>query len=84
MKIHFNLNYKTAFGEDLRLNIIKDNSADTTTYGMTTIDGRMWTCDIEMKSGTNRIDYFYSLDNSGNEERHEWQTITHRLELKNM
>ena len=81
MTIHFYLKYDTEFGQDLRLNIIGGASSETTSYGMTTGDGRTWQCDIEMEKIPERIDYFYSLDNSGREERHEWQTITHRLEL---
>ena len=81
MTIHFYLKYDTEFGQDLRLNIIGGASSETTSYGMTTCDGRTWLCDIEMEKIPERIDYFYSLDNSGREERHEWQTITHRLEL---
>ena len=81
MTIHFYLKYDTEFGQDLRLNIIGGASSETTSYGMTTGDGRTWLCDIEMEKIPERIDYFYSLDNSGREERHEWQTITHRLEL---
>lgn len=81
MTIHFYLKYDTEFGQDLRLNIIGGASSETTSYGMTTGDGRTWLCDIEMEKIPERIDYFYSLDNSGREERHEWQTVTHRLEL---
>ena len=81
MTIHFYIKYDTEFGQDLRLNIIGGASSETTSYGMTTGDGRTWLCDIEMEKIPERIDYFYSLDNSGREERHEWQTITHRLEL---
>lgn len=81
MTIHFYLKYDTEFGQDLRLNIIGGASSETTSYGMTTGNGRTWLCDIEMEKIPERINYFYSLDNSGREERHEWQTITHRLEL---
>ena len=81
MKIHFNLKYNTAFGEDLRLNIIDNVAAEATSYGMNTVDGKTWSRDIELNSTPKCIEYFYSLNNSGKEERHEWQTITHRLEL---
>ena len=81
MTLHFYLKYDTEFGQDLRLNIIGGAPSETTYYGMTTGDGRTWQCDIEMAKIPERIDYFYSLDNSGREERHEWQTVTHRLEL---
>ena len=81
MKIHFILNYSTEFGQDLRLNIFDGKAAEPTSYGMNTADGKTWQCDIEMKKAPERADYFYSLDNSGYEERHEWQTVTHRIEL---
>ena len=81
MKIHFILNYSTEFGQDLRLNIFDGKTAEPTSYGMNTADGKTWQCDIEMKKAPERTDYFYSLDNSGHEERHEWQTVTHRIEL---
>ena len=81
MKIHFILNYSTEFGQDLRLNIFDEKTAEPTSYGMNTADGKTWQCDIEMKKVPERADYFYSLDNSGHEERHEWQTVTHRIEL---
>ena len=81
MKIHFILNYSTEFGQDLRLNIFDGKAAEPTSYGMNTADGKTWQCDIEMKKVPERADYFYSLDNSGHEERHEWQTVTHRIEL---
>ena len=81
MTIHFYLKYDTEFGQDLRLNIIGGASSETTSYGMSTGDGKTWQCDIEMVKIPERIDYFYSLDNSSREERHEWQTITHRLAL---
>ena len=29
------------------------------------------------------ISYYFSVDNAGQEERHEWKTITHRIELNN-
>ena len=81
MKIHFILNYSTEFGQDLRLNIFDGKAAEPTSYGMNTADGKTWQCDIEMKKAPERADYFYSLDNSGHEERYEWQTVTHRIEL---
>ena len=81
MKIHFILNYSTEFGQDLRLNIFDGKAAEPTSYGMNTADGKTWQCDIEMKKVPERAEYFYSLDNSGHEDRHEWQTVTHRIEL---
>ncbi|MFA4045443.1 4-alpha-glucanotransferase [Prevotella sp. PCHR] len=81
MKIHFFIKYDTEFGQDLRLNILADNESVSTSYGMNTADGKTWQCDIELDKHPVLINYFYSLDNSGRELRHEWQTISHRLEF---
>lgn len=81
MNIHFIIKYETAYGQDLRLTTIDGTSSETATYSMATSDGKIWQCDVNLKKPVQRLDYYYSIDNSGREERHEWQTITHRLEL---
>ena len=48
---------------------------------MGTIDGHHWNYQMNAKKECDSIDYFYSIDNSGTEKRHEWTTIPHRLEL---
>lgn len=87
MKLFFYLQYDTIFGQDLRLNILGETTAkgntapDTTVYAMTTADGKIWQCEIELEKAPKSINYFYSIDKWGKEERKEWQTVTHRLEL---
>lgn len=87
MKLFFYLQYDTIFGQDLRLNIMGETTAkgnrasENTVYAMTTVDGKMWQCEIELEKAPKSINYFYSIDKWGKEERQEWQTVTHRLEM---
>lgn len=87
MKLFFYLQYDTAFGQDLRLNIMGettakgDRASENTVYAMTTVDGKMWQCEIELEKAPKSINYFYSIDKWGKEERKEWQTVTHRLDM---
>ncbi len=87
MKLFFYLQYDTIFGQDLRLNIMGETTAkgnrasENTVYAMTTVDGKMWQCEIELEKAPKSINYFYSIDKWGKEERKEWQTVTHRLDM---
>lgn len=87
MKLFFYLQYATIFGQDLRLNIMGETTAkgdkalENTVYAMTTVDGKMWQCEIELEKAPKSINYFYSIDKWGKEERQEWQTVTHRLDM---
>lgn len=87
MKLFFYLQYDTIFGQDLRLNIMGettakgDRASENTVYAMTTVDGKMWQCEIELEKAPKSINYFYSIDKWGKEERKEWQTVTHRLDM---
>lgn len=79
--IHFSLPYTTRPGQSLLLHLA--TTADSTTvYRMTSGDGQIWTCDIDISNATACIDYFFSVVNNGNEERREWTTVAHRLELR--
>ena len=83
MKILFNLEYHTTFGENLVVNILPENgSAKVTQHKMMSSDGSHWYCEVSktMKPGT-YIDYYYSVVRGENELRHEWTTIPHRLEM---
>ena len=87
MKLFFYLQYATIFGQDLRLNIMGettakgDRASENTVYAMTTVNGKMWQCEIELEKAPKSINYFYSIDKWGKEERKEWQTVTHRLDM---
>ena len=81
MKILFNLEYYTTFGEQLLLNI-PDGEGAVTSYGMITLDGHNWVCELPWaaKAGT-YFDYYYSVCRGEEVVRTEWLTVPHRLEL---
>ena len=80
MKLQFNLEYQTTFGEELVLNILSDKKVEQ--HKMSTLDGFHWTCEISktMKASV-CIDYYYSVYRGDQETRHEWLTEPHRLEF---
>ena len=82
MKLLFNLEYQTTFGEELVLNVMYENDASKVScHKMVTLDGLHWFCEMNksLKPGT-YIDYYYSLMRDGEEARHEWTVMPHRLE----
>jgi 4-alpha-glucanotransferase len=81
MRLQFNLEYQTTFGEELVLNILTDKEKNEQ-HRMTTCDGLHWTCEMSkmVKSGT-FIDYYYSLIRGEVETRQEWLVEPHRLEF---
>ncbi len=81
MKIFFNIQYATTFGEILRLNVVGKGKEIEKVYSMNTYDGKSWHCEITAESGTSQMEYYYSVENGNSEVRHEWTTVSHRLEL---
>ena len=81
MKIFFNIQYATTFGEILRLNVVGKGKDIEKVYSMNTYDGKSWHCEITAENGTSQMEYYYSVENGENEVRHEWTTVSHRLEL---
>jgi 4-alpha-glucanotransferase len=80
MKIVFNLEYQTTFGEELAVNILQDGKTEQ--HKMGTLDGLHWTCDLSKAVKTCAyIDYYYTVMRGDNEARHEWLVEPHRLEL---
>ncbi len=82
MKLLFNVEYQTTFGEELVLNILSEDADKTSRHKMTTLDGRHWFAELSKatKPGT-YIDYYYSLYRGDKEARHEWTVEPHRLEF---
>ena len=81
MKIQFNLEYQTTFGEELVLNVLKEEGK-TEQHKMGTLDGKNWHCELSktVKTGT-FIDYFYALVRGEETLRNEWLLEPHRLEF---
>jgi 4-alpha-glucanotransferase len=83
MKILFNVEYHTTFGENLVLNILPEKEiGKVSQHKMTTLDGEHWFVEIRKETipGT-FIDYYYSLMRGDQEARHEWMVEPHRLEF---
>ena len=83
MKLLFNVEYHTNFGEYLVLNLIPENaSAKVSQHKMTTLDGEHWFVELTKapKPGT-YVDYYYSAFRGDEEYRHEWLVESHRLEF---
>ena len=81
MKLIFNLDYQTIFGEEIVLHI-DDCKLDflDASHKMTTIDGHRWTCEVSYPGVSGRhIDYYYSVNRGDDEMRREWLTVPHRL-----
>jgi len=83
MKIKFNLEYKTVYGEDIVLNVMAGGHNDKVSrHAMkTTNNGQSWKCDIDMPATTTHVDYYYSVEHEGTQLRHEWVVVPHRLDL---
>ena len=81
MKLRFNIEYQTSFGEQLVLNI-KENSEKTTAYRMSSLDDYHWFYELNGRFSVGEvIDYYYSVDCDGQPKRHEWLVDAHRLEM---
>ena len=86
MKLQFNLEYQTTFGEELVLNMLSGEGKTPQTkveqHKMTTLDGLHWFCDINRSVKTSAyVDYYYSVYRGDEEMRHEWLVMPHRLEF---
>ena len=84
IKILFNLEYQTHFGEQLVLNMLDGTSSKVVaTQPMQTHDGLHWWCDVAEHSLNTQhyLDYYYSVCRGEEELRHEWLMEPHRLEL---
>ena len=81
MKIKFNLEYQTVFGEDIMLNVLSADGESVTRHAMKTSDnGRTWRCET-MEPAGQVVDYYYSVVRDGVEVRSEWTVVPHRLDL---
>ena len=80
MKLQFNLEYQTTFGEELVLNILSEKKVEQ--YKMATLDGLHWSCELSKSiKASAYTDYYYSVYRGDLETRHEWLTEPHRLEF---
>ena len=82
MKVRFNLEYSTVYGENLVLNIVDNASGEkVASHAMKPATDKAWKCDLDFSAKAGQIDYYYSVEREGKEMRHEWTVIPHRLDL---
>lgn len=79
MNLHFNIDYTTAFGEEIVLNVLEGEKVSV--YHMTTHDGTRWFYDLSIQKPAPSYTYYYSVYKNGSSVKTEWQTIAHRIEL---
>jgi len=82
MKIRFNIEYGTVYGDNLVLNIVDTASGEkVSSHAMKPTSDKTWKCDMDVPAKAGNIDYYYSVERDGKEQRHEWMVIPHRLDL---
>ena len=82
MKLLFNLEYRTVFGEQLTLNIVGIDNSETA-YTMQTSDGINWMLeqDITAPHHAQALTYYYSVVRGGQILRTEWLQLPHKLQI---
>ena len=66
MKLQFNIEYRTTFGEELVLNLMSNDAEGAkplSSHRMMTHDGEHWTLELRGKYAVGSVlDYYYSVD----------------------
>lgn len=79
MIIHFHISYKTMFGEQVVVNIQKDN--EEVKFPLTTLDGECWSYDWCVEPTQQAYTYYYSVVREGVVLKTEWLLVKHRLDM---
>lgn len=84
MKIHFNIEYRTNWGEEIRVLVSKINSEGTAKpyreCPLETYDGRLWECEISIQpTNSTGIEYKYAMYRDGSLVWTEWEVAPHRI-----
>lgn len=79
MIIHFHISYKTMFGEQIVVNIQKDN--EEVKFPLTTLDGERWSYDWCVEPTQQAYTYYYSVVREGVVLKTEWLLVKHRLDM---
>ena len=77
MKIHFEIEYHTVYGQELWLNVLQPDGCHTP-HLMHTTDGVVWSVDIDVDHD---IQYYYSVTWYGQSRRSEWVFAPHTYTL---
>ena len=79
MTLHFNLEYKTVFGEQIVLNIQREKAIQK--LPMTTLNGEKWSLDWSVEQPDTEYTYYYSVERDGIVCNTEWLLLKHRLDM---
>ena len=79
MILYFHIEYRTAFGEEVTLNIIENG--EVSTHRMTTVNGVEWCCELTQRTACRHLTYYYKVTVDNATERSEWQTVKHVLDF---
>ena len=79
MSFHFNITYKTLYGESLVLNILAGK--ETLRLHMSTADGEHWSCRWSADKAQKSYSYYYNVERSGCVCKTEWLMIKHLLDV---
>ena len=63
MTLHFNLEYKTVFGEQIVLNIQREKAIQK--LPMTTLNGEKWSLDWSVEQPDTEYTNYYSVERAG-------------------
>ena len=80
MTVHFHIEYRTVFGEQLVLNIQKEDEEEFK-LPMATLDGKEWSVDWCVEQPAKSYTYYYSVERDGVVVKTEWLLVKHRLDL---
>ncbi len=79
MTFHFNISYKTQFGEGLVLNILIGK--EMFKMPLSTVNGEQWSCDWNVKPTQKSYTYYYSVERDGQVCKTEWLMMRHQLDV---
>ena len=79
MIFHFNITYKTLFGEGLVVNVITDD--EVLRLPLSTTNGEHWSCQWSVDPTRSSYSYYYSVERDGCVCKTEWLMIKHCLDV---
>ncbi len=84
MEINFQIEYRTTWGENVRLNLqytATDGQVRHLWKDLSTSDGAIWRTDLTLPSVAERAVYTYSIVKDGAVVRNEWVIVPHKLKF---
>ena len=79
MTVQFNIEYKAMFGEQIVVNIQREEGE--LKLPLETTDGERWACDWCVESPEKSYTYYYSVEREGRVVKTEWLMIKHQLDV---